>query len=229
MNQSAWQSGVYAITDANLLPDDATLLDACEQALRGGLALLQYRDKSADADKRYRQARALATLCQEHHVPLIVNDDSALAFRLRHEGHTGVGLHLGQQDGGLAEARERLGPAAIIGATCHGRLDLAERARQGGASYLAFGRFFRSRTKPDAPPAALSLLGEAARFGLPRVAIGGIDRTTLGEARRAGADLLACVHGVFGGDDIESRVKALNRILAEESPPQAGTHGLSTP
>ncbi len=214
MNHYDWTHGVYAITDAGLLPDDARLIAGCEQALRGGLALLQYRDKSTDDAKRWRQARKLASLCREHQVPLIINDDTDLALRLRREGHDNVGLHLGQDDGDLAEARRRLGSEAIIGATCHGRLELAERAASLGASYLAFGRFFVSSTKPSAPPAELSLLGEAAVFGLPRVAIGGIGRDNIQQMRRAGAELLACVHAVFGGEDIEDRVKTLNRLLA---------------
>lgn len=213
MNLVPWNRGLYAITDADLLPDDTRLLDACEQALHGGLALLQYRDKSIDDAKRWRQAKALATLCSDHAVPLIINDDLELAWRLRTEGYGDVGLHLGQDDGDLSEARRRLGSEAIIGATCHGRLALAERAAQQGASYLAFGRFFTSATKPSAPPASLSLLSDAVRFGLPRVAIGGIDSDNILEARRAGADLLACVHAIFAAEDITAKVTALNQLL----------------
>ncbi|WP_355660589.1 thiamine phosphate synthase [Halomonas salifodinae] len=214
MYNPSWGRGLYAITDAELLPDDARLLAGCEAALRGGLALLQYRDKSAETDKRHRQARALAALCHDHEVPLIINDDTALAERLRREGHANVGLHLGQGDGALGEARERLGPEAILGATCHGRLALAERAAREGASYVAFGRFFASRTKPEAPPAELELLGEAGALGLPRVAIGGIDAETIGAARCAGADLLATVAAVFAAADIEVSVRDLNHRLS---------------
>ncbi|SDL57517.1 thiamine-phosphate diphosphorylase [Franzmannia pantelleriensis] len=209
-----WQRGLYAITDGVLLPDDHTLLTACDAALRGGLALLQYRDKSGDDARRWRQATSLASLCQDHAVPLIINDDTALALRLRDAGFAGVGLHLGQRDGELAEARQRLGVEALIGATCHARLDLAERAKAEGASYVAFGRFFASRTKPEAPPAPLSLLTEAAGLGLPRVAIGGIDAHTATAARQAGAELLASVEAVFGGSDVEARVRHLNQQLA---------------
>ena len=208
-----WTRGVYAITDAQLLPSDRQLIEACRAALNGGLALLQYRDKSGDLSHRLRQALALAMLCRDYSVPLIINDDLALARRLRDDGFAGVGLHLGQEDGSLRQAREVLGPEAIIGATCHARLDLAERAADEGASYLAFGRFFASKTKPEAPPATLDLLAEATRFGLPRVAIGGIDIDNVSQARNAGAELLATVHGVFGGGDPESRVRELNARL----------------
>ncbi|WP_240493095.1 thiamine phosphate synthase [Kushneria phosphatilytica] len=192
MMDGDWRRGIYALTDAALLPDDDTLLAAAEGALRGRLALLQYRDKSSDETHRYRQAATLSALCRDFATPLIINDDIALAARL------GVGVHLGQQDAAVAEARERLGREAIVGATCHARLDLADQACRAGASYLAFGRFFTSQTKPEAPPAELSLLAEAARFGLPRVAIGGIDGERVAQAVAAGADLLAVVHAVFG-------------------------------
>jgi thiamine-phosphate pyrophosphorylase len=208
-----WTRGVYAITDAQLLPSDRQLLKACRAALEGGLALLQYRDKSGDLSHRVRQALALAMMCRDYAVPLIINDDLALARRLRDDGFAEVGLHLGQEDGSLREARKVLGAEAIIGATCHARLDLAEKAATEGASYLAFGRFFASKTKPEAPPAMLDLLGEADRFGLPRVAIGGIDVDNVRMAREAGAELLATVHGVFGGEDPEARVRALNTRL----------------
>ncbi|WP_277810358.1 thiamine phosphate synthase [Chromohalobacter canadensis] len=210
-----WTRGIYAITDATLLPDDERLFSACERVLSAGPALLQYRDKSADADKRWRQATTLAGYCHDAGVPLIVNDDTALAVRLGARFGTTIGVHLGQQDGALDAAREALGPSAIIGATCHARLDLAERATAEGASYLAFGRFFASHTKPEAPPAPLSLLGDAARFGLPRVAIGGLDVHTMRLAREAGAELLATVHAVFGADDPAVAVRGLQASLGE--------------
>lgn len=218
MSAHAWRQGIYAITDATLLADDAQLLSGCEAALRGGLALLQYREKSGDERLRWRQAQALAALCETYGVPLIINDDLVLAKRLRVAGFGVVGLHLGQRDGSLREARERLGFDAIIGATCHARLDLAARAAADGASYLAFGRFFASRTKPEAPPAPLELLAQAGRFGLPRVAIGGIDSDNASMAHDAGADLLATVHAVFGGADPEARVRELNRCLKRRAP-----------
>lgn len=208
-----WTRGVYAITDAQLLPGDRQLLEACRAALEGGLALLQYRDKSGDVSHRLRQALALGMLCRDYSVPLIINDDMRLARRLQDDGFTDVGLHLGQEDGSISEARDLLGPEAIIGATCHGRLDLAERATAEGASYLAFGRFFASRTKPEAPPAPLELLAQAECFALPRVAIGGIDIDNIALARKAGAELLATVHGVFGGDNPTARVRELNYRL----------------
>ncbi|GHB14066.1 thiamine phosphate synthase [Salinicola rhizosphaerae] len=201
--------GIYAITDSHLLPDDRSLLGACETALEAGIALLQYRDKSADDALRWRQSDALAALCERHAVPLIINDDLALAQRLQQRWGASIGLHLGQEDARLSEARERLGGAAIIGATCYDSTRLATAAAQAGASYLAFGRFFASKTKPEASPARLSVLSEVATLGLPRVAIGGIDIDTAGQARAAGAEMLAVVHAIFGMPDIAGAVRAL--------------------
>ncbi|MGM8850514.1 thiamine phosphate synthase [Salinicola sp. V024] len=207
--------GLYAITDSRLLPDDRTLLDACESALEAGLVLLQYRDKSADGDRRRRQGDALAALCERHGVPLVVNDDLELALRLQQRWGTIVGLHLGQEDVSVAAARERLGRDAIIGATCHDSVALARAAAEAGASYLAFGRFFASRTKPAAASAPLSILAEVESLGLPRVAIGGIDVDTAGQARAAGAEMLAVVHAIFGQPDVGRAVRELNARLAE--------------
>src|SRR3989338_1917808 len=143
--------GLYAITDSQLLAD-GKLLPYVEAALQGGVRLLQYRDKSADEARRLREAQALRDLCERHGATLIINDDAELAARL------GVGVHLGQSDGSLAAGRALLRPKAVIGATCHAQLELAEQAAREGASYVAFGRFFDSKTKPGAPTATLELL-----------------------------------------------------------------------
>ena len=111
--------GLYAITDSRLLAE-GRLLPYVEAALAGGARLLQYRDKSHDQQRRRQEAGALQGLCQRHGAQLIINDDLELAAEL------GAGLHLGQEDGSLALARQRLGPQAIIGATCHGSLELAK-------------------------------------------------------------------------------------------------------
>lgn len=207
--------GLYAITDSQLLPDDRSLLAACEAALAEGIALLQYRDKSADAERRWRQSDALAACCRRHAVPLIVNDDLELAMRLQQRWGDIIGLHVGQQDVSLTAARQRMGDQAIIGATCHDSPALADPAAAAGASYLAFGRFFASRTKPDALPASLSILDQVAHLGLPRVAIGGIDIATAGRARAAGAEMLAVVHAIFGMPDVARAVRELKRQIGD--------------
>jgi len=203
--------GLYAITDSQLLAG-GRLLPYVAAALAGGARLLQYRDKSADAARRLDEAGALAELCARHGAALIVNDDLELAARL------GVGLHLGQEDGSLAAARAHLGEAAIIGGTCHARLDLAERAVAEGASYVAFGRFFDSNTKPGAPAATPELLEQArARLDRPIVAIGGVTLETAPGLIRRGADMVAVIHALFAADsaaEVERRARTFAQLFA---------------
>ena len=202
--------GLYAITDSQLLAD-GRLLPYVEAALRGGVRVLQYRDKSDDVGRRLHEAEALAECCARYGAALLINDDLELAARLK------VGLHLGQEDGSLALARERLGPEAIIGATCHAQLSLAEQAIDDGASYVAFGRFFNSNTKPGAPAADAALLQQArARFQQPIVAIGGITLETAPALIAQGADLIAVIHALFAADsaaEVERRALAFSQLF----------------
>ncbi|MFL1483016.1 thiamine phosphate synthase [Marinobacter sp. LN3S78] len=206
--------GLYAITDSTLLPEDA-LLPAVEAALQGGAVLVQYREKRLPRTDRLRQATALNERCRAFQVPLIINDDPKLA-----RACGAAGVHLGQEDGSVADARRLLGDDVIIGATCHGRLDLAERARDEGADYLAFGRFYPSSTKPGASPASPDILRQAASLGLPRTAIGGVTVDNGEPLIRAGADLLAVVGGLFGGtpEQVEERARAFTRLFADHHP-----------
>lgn len=202
--------GLYAITDSHLL-DGGRLLPYVEAALRGGARLLQYRDKSADGARRLREAEALRDLCARHGADLIINDDAELAARL------GVGLHLGQEDGSLAAARALLGRDALIGATCHARAELADQAVRDGASYVAFGRFFNSSTKPGAPAATPALLEQARpSIPLPIVAIGGVTLDNADGLVARGVDLIAVVHALFSVDspaEVERRARAFAALF----------------
>ncbi len=202
--------GLYAITDSQLLAD-GKLLPYVEAALKGGARVLQYRDKSTDDARRLRQAEALRELCNRYGAALIINDDAELAARL------GVGLHLGQSDGSLSAARALLGRKAIIGGTCHAQLELAEAAAKEGASYVAFGRFFGSTTKPGAPTATVELLDAAkGRIGLPIVAIGGVTLDNAAGLIARGASMVAVIHGLFGADsaaEVERRARAFSDLF----------------
>ncbi|EKT4453737.1 thiamine phosphate synthase [Pseudomonas putida] len=202
--------GLYAITDSQLLA--GRFLSHVEAALEGGVCLLQYRDKSDDAARRLREAEGLMKLCERYGTQLLINDDAELAARL------GVGLHLGQTDGPLTPARALLGRRAIIGSTCHASLDLAAQAASEGASYVAFGRFFNSVTKPGAPAANVELLEQArAQVKLPIAVIGGITLDNAAPLVAHGADLLAVIHGLFGADsaqEVTRRARAFNALFA---------------
>ena len=202
--------GLYAITDSQLLA--GRFLSHVEAALEGGVCLLQYRDKSDDAARRLREAEALMKLCERYDTQLLINDDAELAARL------GVGVHLGQTDGPLTPARALLGRQAIIGSTCHASLELAAQAASEGASYVAFGRFFNSVTKPGAPAANVELLEQArAQVKLPIAVIGGITLDNAAPLVAHGADLLAVIHGLFGADsaqEVTRRARAFNALFA---------------
>ncbi len=200
-------AGIYAITDENLLAPDQ-LLAAVEIALNAGICMLQYRSKTGSDADRLEMARALQKLCTACAVPLIINDAVNLC-----EAVGAAGVHLGRQDSELRQARRQLGPAAIIGVTCHASLPLALAAEQAGADYVAFGRFFPSHTKPQAPAAALSLLTQARReLTVPIVAIGGINAENGAAVRQAGADMLAIVHAIFGSSDVGASVHKLVQL-----------------
>jgi thiamine-phosphate pyrophosphorylase len=195
--------GLYAIT-----PDSAEgLLDKVEAALRGGVALLQYRNK-VRPENRCAEARALRSLAGRYKVPFIVNDDVNLALEVGADG-----VHVGRDDEALSAARRRM-PEGIIGVSCYDSLQRARSAVAGGADYVAFGSVFASSTKPAAARAPLSLFAEARRLGVPLCAIGGITLESSPGLVQAGADLLAVVSDLFLARDIELQARRYAKVFA---------------
>ena len=176
--------GLYAITPDNA--DSAALIEKARQALEGGIALLQYRNKLAGPAQRLAEAKELALLARRHGVPFIVNDEVELALAAGADG-----AHLGSDDGDLAGARARLG-ARLLGASCHASLEVA------GAAVRA----------------PLALFGEARAFGVPLAAIGGITLERAPEVLRAGADLLAVISDLFDATDIAARAREYDRLFS---------------
>jgi thiamine-phosphate pyrophosphorylase len=208
MNAAVPPCGLYAITDCRPIAG-RTMIEHVSLAIDGGAVLIQYREKHRSAEQRGREARALATLCHERDIPLIINDDIELAAACG-----AAGVHLGREDAPVTQARRRLGRQAIIGVSCYNRLERARAAVGTGASYVAFGRFFPSNTKPEAELALPALLAQARReITLPIVAIGGITSENGAELIRAGADLLAVIQGVFGQSDIRAAAQAYARLF----------------
>lgn len=203
-------AGLYALTPD--LADTDALTSAVAAAIDGGASMIQYRNKPAATELRLRQATALRALCVARAVTFIINDDVALA---RDVGADGV--HLGRDDTNLARAREVLGDAPLIGASCYDSLERAEAAVAAGADYIAFGSFYPSATKPDAARAGLALLGAAkARWSIPVVAIGGINAGNARALIEAGADALAVIADVFLAPDrqaIEQRARAIAALF----------------
>jgi thiamine-phosphate pyrophosphorylase len=194
--------GLYAITDSHLIPAD-TLTDQVAAAIRGGAAVIQYRDKSSSPEQRQQQAAALVSLCHDHGIALIINDDAELAAAVGADG-----VHLGKADSTLRSVRKRLGAGAIIGMSCYNEFERAVAAASEGADYVAFGRFFPSQSKPDAVAADPELLRQARQqLSIPVVAIGGITPENGAPLITAGAQLLAAIHGVFGQADVQAAAR----------------------
>lgn len=174
----------------------------------GPVAAFQFRVKGIDQHEAARLAEPLQAICADHDVAFIVNDSIALAKRLNADG-----VHLGQGDGEVADARRMLGPDAQIGVTCHNSRHFAMEAGEAGANYVAFGAFYPTTTKPvehHADPEILKWW--QGLFELPCVAIGGITADNAKALVDAGADFLAVSGSIWndsGGPD-----EAVRRLLA---------------
>jgi hydroxymethylpyrimidine kinase / phosphomethylpyrimidine kinase / thiamine-phosphate diphosphorylase len=177
--------GLYYITDS---ADLGRYLDVVRAALQGGARIIQYRDKHASRDRQVEVVRQLLPLCQQAGALLLVNDDPALAQE------TGAdGVHLGQQDGSIAKARELLGPDKIIGISTR-TPEQAEAAEAAGVDYIAVGSMYPTGTKSDAVQVGVDILRTIrSKTRLPLVAIGGIDRDLAPAVLEAGADSLAVI------------------------------------
>ena len=185
--------------------------DRLKAALEPGVATaFQLRVKDVDEHELARLAEPLQRICADADVAFIVNDSMALAKRLGADG-----VHLGQSDGDIREARALLGPSAQIGRTCHDSRHLAMEAGEAGADYVAFGAFYPTTTKPsNYRPAPAILSWWASVFEIPCVAIGGITPANAKPLVDAGADFIAVCQAVWGKDDTAAAVKAFEDVLA---------------
>lgn len=204
LRRNAAPAGLYLITPDET--DTTRLLARTAPLLEAGVTWLQYRNKAAGDALRHEQALALQELCARAGVPLMINDDARLAKAVG-----AAGVHLGEDDGDIAAARALLGETAIVGASCYDELELAARAVAAGASYVAFGAFFPTRSKAGTRHASHGLLADAAPLGVPRVAIGGITPDNARGLVKAGADLVAVISGVYDAVDPVAAVHAYLR------------------
>ncbi len=172
--------------------------DRLREALEAGpVAAFQFRVKDVDADEATRLATPLKAICDEFDVAFVVNDDVALARQLGADG-----VHLGQGDESLKNARETLGNDVQIGITCHDSRHLAMEAGEGGANYVAFGAFFPTSTKETVyRPEADLLAWWSGMMEIPCVAIGGITPENCRPLVEAGADFLAVSGAVWNDPD----------------------------
>lgn len=202
-------NGLYLVTPD--CDDTALLCQQVKQAVQGGVAMVQYRHKTASAALRQEQAAALLTICRQAAVPLLINDHITLAQTLDADG-----VHIGQHDAAITHARAVLGPGKIIGASCYNRFELAEQAQAAGADYIAFGACYPSPTKPDAPRANAALFTQAKQaLSVPVVGIGGITLDNAPPLIAAGADALAVITDIFQASDISARCRQYLPLFAK--------------
>ena len=202
--------GLYLLT-----PDehDGERLLARTLPLLPFASCVQLRAKGLDRQVLMAAGQRLRSACREADVAFIVNDDPGLARELDADG-----VHLGEDDASVDDARRLLGDAAIIGVSCYDDLARARRLASEGADYLAFGAFFPSPTKPRARCASMQLLRDSGALGLPRVAIGGITPENGGPLVAAGADLLAVISGVFDAADPVAAARAYLSCFKDPTP-----------
>jgi len=197
MNDRPVSCQLYLISPPDVSGDFPDRLARAIDAGSGLVTAFQFRVKDVDQHEAARLAEPLMKVCAEREVGFIVNDSVSLAKRLGADG-----VHLGQQDGTVKEAREALGREAQIGATCHASRHFAMEAGEAGADYVAFGSFFPSETKAsEHRPDSEILEWWQSIFEIPCVAIGGITPQNCKPLVRAGADFLAVSHAIWSGDE----------------------------
>ena len=195
---------LYAITDRRALPAGVTLAQAVVAALDGGVTCLQLREKTASAGEILALARTLLPLCRARRVPLHINDRVDIALAAGADG-----VHLGQEDLPLPEARALLGPDRILGATAH-TVEEALRAQAEGADYLGVGAMFPTGTKTDTvPTSADTLKAICAAVSIPVVAIGGVNAQNLPTLAGTGIAGAAVVSAIFSQRDLTDAARTL--------------------
>ena len=198
---------LYAITDRMWLRRES-LLSQIEKALSGGVTCLQLREKNMSEDDFVTEARGVKVLCHRYGVPLIINDSVSVALKSGADG-----VHIGQDDMSLQEARRLCGNSMIIGVSAH-NTEEAITAEQNGASYLGSGAVFGSSTKTDAHLLSIAVLKEIAEnTSVPVVAIGGINKENIKKLSGTGIDGVALISAVFAAEDIKSECIILNSLI----------------
>ena len=182
-------NGIYAIT-----PNKKIAPNIIENIIiQNKISVLQYRRKISDQNTKFIEALQIQLLCIKHNTLFIINDDISLTKELAADG-----IHLGKKDITISEAREKLGPKAIIGISCYNDLNRAIKAQKLGANYVSFGAVFTSKTKPDAVHCPLKLIRKAKKIiNIPIVAIGGINFNNKQQAIAAGCNAVAMINHLF--------------------------------
>ncbi len=209
MNCSREMMRLYAVTDRSWL-NGQTLYEQVEQALKGGVTLVQLREKGLEAEQFLQEARQIQQLCRRFGVPLIINDSIEVALAVDADG-----VHLGQDDANAAQARQLLGKDKIIGVSAH-NVQEALQAVQDGADYLGSGAVFGSGTKTNVSTLPMQTLREiCSAVPIPVVAIGGITEQNLQQLSGSGIAGAAVVSAIFAQENIEEAAIRLRGLLSQ--------------
>lgn len=206
MNQQ--QLRLYAVTDRSWLKPGETLAEVVETLLKAGVTCVQLREKGAEDALILQEARELKALCHRYGVPFLVNDRPDLAQAVGADG-----VHVGQEDTGLTEARNLLGPNALLGGSAH-TVEEALAAQAAGADYLGCGAVFGSGTKHNVSQMPLETLTAICQaVDIPVVAIGGVSLDNLPLLADTGIAGVAVISGLFAADDKTEAAQAFLRQL----------------
>jgi len=201
--------GLYLITNDDPIQ---LLLEKLDAALATRqVAILQYRRKKIDKAEQPAEVEKIKLLCEKYQVPFVINDDLKLAAQF------GLGVHLGQSDGEITDAKSQLPEGVIIGRTCLNSLELAQKAIADGATYIAFGAVYATSTKPEAGNVGIEVIKQAAaQYDLPICAIGGLTVENSQPVIEAGADLCAVISDILGRStaEIPARVQAWAQLFS---------------
>ncbi|EXS36564.1 thiamine phosphate synthase [Acinetobacter sp. 826659] len=201
--------GLYLITNDDPIQ---LLLEKLDAALATRqVAILQYRRKKIDKSDQPAEVEQIKLLCEKYQVPFVINDDLKLAAQF------GLGVHLGQNDGEITDAKSQLPEGVIIGRTCLNSLELAQKAIADGATYIAFGAVYATSTKPEAGNVGIEVIKQAAaQYDLPICAIGGLTVENSKPVIEAGADLCAVISDILGRStaEIPARVQEWAQLFS---------------
>ena len=194
---------LYAVTDRRWL-NGRTLYECVEAALKGGTSIVQLREKYISDEDFLQEALDIKTLCRKYNAPLIINDRVEIALKADADG-----VHIGQHDESISEARHILGFNKIIGVSAH-NVDEALKAQNAGADYLGVGAAFATGTKSDANVISHNTIADICRnVHIPVVAIGGVTKENISELTGSGISGAAVVSSLFAAEDIQKAAREL--------------------
>ncbi len=208
MNNASTLRGLYLVTPD--WDDTRKLLEITELALKGGIGLLQYRHKTADAAQRREQAECLQALARSYQCPFIINDHIDLCMDLDADG-----IHVGGTDAGVADVRKIIGPDRILGASCYGSLEMAHAAEAAGASYVAFGGFYPSKVKKYPVTTSPAIVTDwKAQGKVPSCVIGGMTRENSASLVQGGADMVAAISSIYLAGDPQRAAQEFGALFS---------------